>query len=242
MQSWPWSAPPPPAFPRTVKVLLVEDDPRVAGFVERGLGELGFQVDVADDGRRGLRQALRGGYQVLVLDLLLPGLDGNQVLVELRQRRTGVPVLVLSSRDGVGDRVRALDQGADDYLVKPFSFDELVARIRALARRPQALSGPVLEIADLRVELPTRRVERAGRSIALTRQEFALLEYLLRHRDVVLTRTMIAEHVWGHHYDSFSNVIDVYVRYLRTKVDAEADAKLIHTVRGIGYVLSERHP
>jgi DNA-binding response OmpR family regulator len=223
-----------------MNVLLVEDDPRVAGFVERGLGELGFRVDVARDGKRGLNQALRGSYEVLVLDLLLPEMDGNQVLVELRNRRAGLAVLVLSAKDGVGDRVRALDEGADDFLVKPFSFDELVARIRALGRRPQAIAGPVLEFADLRMEPASRKVERAGRTISLTRKEFALLEYLLRHRGTVLTRTMIAEHVWGQHYDSFSNVIDVYIRYLREKVDAESETKLIHTERGVGYILTER--
>ena len=225
-----------------MNVLLVEDDSRVSGFVERGLGQLGFQVEVVQDGRRGLSRALRGGHEVVVLDLLLPEMNGDQVLAELRRRRAAVPVLVLSARDGVEDRVRALDGGADDYLVKPFSFDELVARIRALGRRPQPVSGPVHECADLRMDLSTRRVDRAGRSITLTRKEFALLEYFLRHQGTVLTRTMIAEHVWGQHYDSFSNVIDVYIRYLRGKVDAESECKLIHTVRGVGYMLSERHP
>ena len=225
-----------------MKVLLVEDDARVAGFVERGLDQLGFQVEVVNEGRRGLSRALHGGHEVVVLDLLLPEMNGKQVLAELRRQRAVVPVLVLSALDDVGDRVRALDEGADDYLVKPFSFDELVARIRALGRRPATAPGVLLEIADLRVDLQSRRVERAGRSITLTRQEFALLVYLLRQRDAVLTRAMIAEHVWGHHYDSFSNVIDVYIRYLRAKVDAESESKLIHTVRGVGYVLSERHP
>jgi len=225
-----------------MKVLFIEDDTRVSGFVERGLDELGFQVEVARDGRRGLSRALRGVHEVVVLDLLLPELNGDAVLAELRRQHAVVPVLVLSALCGVDDRVRALDQGADDYLVKPFSFDELVARIRALGRRRHALPGPVLEIADLRMELPTRRVTRAGRSISLTRKEFELLEYLMRQRDVVLTRTMIAERVWGHHYDASSNVIEVYIRYLRAKVDGPSDARLIHTVRGVGYVLSERTP
>ena len=225
-----------------MRVLLVEDDPHVSGFVGRGLDQLGFQVEVATDGRRGLSLALRGGFEVLVLDLLLPELDGNRVLTELRRRHAEVRVLVLSACDELRDRVRALDEGADDYLVKPFSFDELVARIRALGRRPQPNSGSVLEAGGLRMDLPSRRVERAGRAISLTRKEFALLEYLLRRRDTVLTRAMIAEHVWGHHCDSFSNVIDVYIRYVRAKVDAPADEKLIHTVRGIGYVLSEHSP
>ena len=225
-----------------MRVLLVEDDERVSSFVERGLDELGFHVEVAGDGRRGLVRALRGRHEVVILDLTLPELDGNQVLAELRRLRAATPVLVLSARDGVGDRVRALDQGADDYLVKPFAFDELVARIRALGRRPQAGGPGELAVGDLRLDPATRRVARGERSISLTRKEFALLEYLLRHRDTVLTRTMIAEHVWGQHYDSFSNVIDVYIRYLRGKVDAEGELKLIHTVRGIGYVLAERQP
>jgi len=225
-----------------MKVLLVEDDPRVSGFVERGLDQLGFQVELATDGKRGLNRALGGGHEVVVLDLLLPGMDGNQILAELRRRGAGVPVLVLSALDGVGDRVHALDQGADDFLVKPFSFDELVARVRALARRPQGIASASIEVADLCMDLITRRVTRAGETVSLTAKEFALLEFLVRHRDAVVTRTMIAEHVWGQHFGSFSNVIDVYIRYLRAKVDECSELKLIHTVRGVGYVLSERVP
>jgi len=225
-----------------MKVLVVEDDLRLSSLIERGLDQLGFQVEVAHDGQRGLRRALRGGFEVLVLDLLLPLLDGRQLLAELRRSQAALPVLVLSACDGVSDRVRALDGGADDYLVKPFSFEELAARIRALGRRHQSASGPMLTIADLRMDLASRQVERAGRGISLTRKEFALLELLLRQHDTVLTRTMIAERVWGHHYDSFSNVIEVYIRYLRNKVDAGSESKLIHTVRGFGYVLSERQP
>lgn len=223
-----------------MKVLVVEDDLRLSSLIERGLEQLGFQVEVAHDGQRGLRRALRGGFEVLVLDLLLPLMDGRQILAELRRRQEAVPVIVLSACDGVSDRVRALDGGADDYLVKPFSFEELAARIRVLGRRHPGAAGPMLAIADLRMDLASRQVERAGRSISLTRKEFALLELLLRQHDTVLTRTMIAERVWGHHYDSFSNVIEVYIRYLRGKVDAGSESKLIHTVRGIGYVLSER--
>jgi DNA-binding response OmpR family regulator len=225
-----------------MRVLLVEDDPRVASFVERGLAQLGFRVDVASDGVRGLERALGGAPEIVILDLLLPELDGNRLLGELRRRGRSVPVLVLSACDGVGDRVRALDAGADDFLVKPFSFDELVARMRALARRPKALTGNVLEVGDLRMDLATRRVTRGLRSLSLTAKEFALLEFLVRHRDAVVTRTMIAEHVWGQHFGSFSNVIDVYIRYLRAKVEVGEEQKLIHTLRGVGYVLSERHP
>jgi DNA-binding response OmpR family regulator len=222
-----------------MKVLLIEDDPRVASFVERGLEPLGFRVDVAGDGARGLERALGGAPEVVILDLLLPRLDGRAVLTELRRRGRSVPVLVLSACDGVGDRVRALDAGADDFLVKPFSFDELVARLRALARRPQGLAASVVEVADLRMDLGARRVERGGRVVTLTAKEFALLEYLVRHRDAVVTRAMIAEYVWGQHLGSFSNVIDVYIRYLRNKLDVGSGLKLIHTVRGVGYVLSD---
>lgn len=225
-----------------MKVLLVEDDPRVSGFVESGLTRLGFRVEVAHDGRVGLARVIEDPPEVLVLDLMLPLLDGNALLSELRRRGRALPVLVLSACDGVGDRVRALDGGADDFLVKPFSFDELVARLRALVRRQRGRAPSVVEVADLRMDLGTRRVERAGRAISLTAKEFALLEFLARNRDAVVTRAMIAEQVWGQHFGSFSNVIDVYIRYLRAKVDDESAHKLIHTVRGVGYVLSESHP
>ena len=222
-----------------MRVLMVEDDPRVSGFVQRGLEPLGFQVEVAGDGVCGLERALRADPEVVILDLLLPRLDGNAVLSELRRRGQTVPVLVLSALDGVGDRVRALDGGADDFLVKPFSFDELVSRLRALVRRPKSLHASATEVGDLCIDFVTRRVERAGRSLSLTAKEFALLAFLVRHRDAVVTRAMIAEHVWGQHFGSFSNVIDVYIRYLRAKVDGPDEPKLIHTVRGVGYVLSE---
>jgi two-component system copper resistance phosphate regulon response regulator CusR len=225
-----------------MKILLVEDDPRVSGCVESGLARLGFRVEVAPDGRAGLACALANPPEVLVLDLMLPELDGTALLAELRRRGRSTPVLVLSACDGVGDRVRALEGGADDFLVKPFSFDELVARLRALGRRQQGRASAVIEIADLRMDLVTRRVERAGRTVSLTAKEFALLEFLARHRDAVVTRAMIAEQVWGQHFGSFSNVIDVYIRYLRSKVDDDGGLKLIHTVRGVGYVLSEIHP
>jgi len=225
-----------------VKLLLIEDDPRLSAFVERGLNQRGFQVELAADGRRGLKLALGGDHDIVLLDLLLPEVDGHHVLAELRRRRARVPVLVLSALSGVEYRVRALNEGADDFLVKPFSLDELVARVHALARRAQGLAAAVVEVADLRVDLRTRRVERAGQAVSLTAKEFALLGFLLKNRDGVVTRAMIAEHVWGQHFGSFSNVIDVYVRYLRTKIDAGCERKLIHTLRGVGYVLSETSP
>lgn len=225
-----------------MKILLIEDDLRLSGVVERGLGQLGFQVEVATDGRRGLNRALAGSHAVVLLDLRLPKVEGNRVLTELRRRKARVPVIVLSALEGIGDKVRALNNGADDFLVKPFSLDELAARVRALARRPQDLAAVVIEVADLRLDLRTRRVERAGHALSLTAKEFALLEFLLKHHDAVVTRAMIAEHVWGQHFGSLSNVIDVYVRYLRAKIDADREPKLIHTLRGVGYVLSECRP
>lgn len=221
-----------------MNVLLVEDDASVASFVQRGLQQMGFRIEVAKDGRSGLECALAGAAEVVILDLLLPGMDGRAVLAELRRRGKRTPVLVLSALDGVAERVRLLDGGADDFLVKPFDFEELVARLRALSRRPRGQAGEVHEVGDLRVDLARHRVTRGPREIELTAREFALLEYLLRHRDGVVTRAMIAEQVWGQHFGSFSNVIDVYIRYLRAKIDQAGEERLIHTVRGVGYRLS----
>jgi len=221
-----------------MNVLLVEDDPRVASFVERGLSRLGFCLEVANDGASGLARALQGAAEVVILDLQLPRLDGCALLAELRRRGRNTPVLVLSARDGSDERVRLLDGGADDYLVKPFDFDELVARLRALARRRAGAPVEAHELADLRVDVRRRRVTRGAREIALTAREFALLEYLLRHREEVVTRSMLAERVWGQDFGSCSNVIDVYIRYLRAKLEHEGEARLIHTVRGVGYRLA----
>ena len=218
-----------------MNVLLVEDDPRVASFVQRGLDQMGFCTEVAADGKSGLGRALLGSAEVLILDLQLPELDGRSLLRELRRRGNRTPVLVLSACDGAAERVRLLDGGADDYLVKPFDFSELVARLRALARRQQGCAVELHEVADLRVDLTRRSVTRGAREVALTAREFALLEYLLKNRDAVVTRAMIAERVWGQHCGSFSNVIDVYIRYLRATIDHEGEARLIHTVRGVGY-------
>jgi heavy metal response regulator len=220
-----------------MRVLVVEDELRVRSFVERGLREAGFAVDVAVDGEDGLRLALVNPYDVIVLDLMLPKRDGLSVLRELRSAGRATPVLVLSARDEVDDRVRGLDAGADDYLPKPFAFAELLARVRALLRRGTARPS-LLEVADLRVDLLSRKAERAGAKLDLTQKEFALLEYLARHAGEVVTRTMISEHVWDMNFDSFSNVIDVYIRYLRRKIDEPFEKKLIHTRRGVGYMLS----
>jgi heavy metal response regulator len=217
-----------------VRILVVEDERRVRSFLERGLAEAGFSVDVAADGQAGLDLALVHPYDAIVLDLMLPKRDGLSVLRSLRAAGRAAPVLVLTARDEVDDRVRGLDAGADDYLPKPFAFAELLARLRALLRRGTSRPS-LLEIGDLRVDLVARRAERAGRKL-----EFALLEYLARHAGEVVTRTMISEHVWDMNFDSFSNVIDVYIRYLRQKIDEPFAKKLIHTRRGIGYVLEAR--
>ena len=219
-----------------MRILVIEDERRVRSFLERGLVEAGFAVDVAADGETGSNLARVHPYDAIVLDLMLPKRDGLSVLAELRAAGRATPVLVLSARDEVDDRVRGLDAGADDYLAKPFSFAELLARLRALLRRGTARPS-LLEIGDLRVDLVAHRAERGGQRLDLTAKEFALLEYLARHAGEVVTRTMISEHVWDMNFDSFSNVIDVYIRYLRQKIDEPFATKLIHTRRGIGYVL-----
>jgi len=225
-----------------MRVLLVEDDKRVASFVRRGLVQEGFSVDLSCDGSDAFHQVLHECYDVMVLDILIPIMDGFEVLGQIRRLGCRVPVLILSAKDGVEDRIRGLNEGADDYLVKPFSFDELTARIRALLRRRSDLDQPVGRVGDLEMDLATRKVTRSGERINLTPKEFSLLEYLVRHHGTVVTRTMIAEHVWDQHFDSFTNVIDVYIRYLRSKIDDAFPTKLIHTVRGVGYVLSEEAP
>ncbi len=219
-----------------MRVLVVEDEARVRSFIKRGLIEAGMAVDTAGDGDQALAEGLGFDYDAIVLDLTLPGLDGLEVLRQLRARGCAVPVLILTARDSVDDRVRGLDRGADDYLVKPFAFPELLARLRALVRRGTPLAE-VIEIGDLRIELASRRVERGGQPIELTAKEFALLEYLARHAGEVVTRTMISEHVWDINFDTLSNVIDVYIRYLRRKIDDPFPEKLIRTRRGVGYVL-----
>jgi len=220
-----------------MRILLVEDDRKVASFIRKGLAEEGYAVDVAQDGETGLAMGLDRLHDVIVLDVMLPGKPGFQVVRELRQAKVTTPVLLLTARETVEDKVQGLDAGADDYLTKPFAFAELLARVRALLRRGRGAQAPLLQVADLVLDPATRTVRRGGEPIWLTNREFALLEYLLRNPGRVLTRTMIAEHVWDYSFDPGTNVIDVYVNYLRKKIDAGREPKLLHTVRGVGYVL-----
>lgn len=221
-----------------MRILVVEDEPGVAGFLEQGLKESGYVVDVARDGADGLEYALACEYDAIVLDIMLPKMNGLELLREVRSRRVKSPVLLLTARDGVDDRVRGLDVGADDYLVKPFAFPELLARIRALLRRPPLQTNGILQMGDLEMDAAKREVRRGGRLVELSPREFALLEFLLRHPNQVLSRTQILEHVWNFDYYSDTNVVDVYIGYLRRKLDREADPPLIQTVRGVGFRLS----
>jgi len=222
-----------------MRVLVVEDEPGIAQFIRQGLREAGYAVDVAHDGQEGLDYAFVAEYDVLVLDILLPKLDGLHVLRVLRDRGVKTPVLLLTAKDTVEDRVRGLDVGADDYLVKPFAFPELGARLRALLRRPPLQMDPVLHLGDLEMDTARREVRRGGRLIELSPREFTLLEYLMRHPQHVLTRTQLAEHVWNFDFFNDSNVVDVYIGYLRRKIDRGFDRPLLHTVRGVGYRLSD---
>lgn len=224
-----------------MRILLVEDDKKVASFIRKGLEEEGYAVDVAADGEAGLFMGLDLLHDLIILDVMLPKKPGFQVLRELRQAKVATPVLMLTARDTVEDKVQGLDAGADDYLTKPFVFAELLARVRALLRRRAEARSPRLQVADLVLDPATRSVTRDGQPITLTNREFALLEYLMRNAGRVLTRTAITEHVWDYDFDSGTNVIDVYVNYLRKKIDAGHEPKLLHTVRGAGYVLRESH-
>jgi heavy metal response regulator len=223
-----------------VRVLLVEDDEAISSFVRRGLVEEGYAVEVSTEGRDAFHRALHESYDVIILDVVIPFIDGFEVVRGIRKEGRSVPVLMLSGKNGVEERVRGLDSGADDYLVKPFSFEELSARVRALLRRRGEIWQPSVEFGDFKIDFAAHKVMRQDRVIDLTAKEFALLAYLVRNRGNVVTRTMIAEHVWDQHFDSFSNIVDVYVRYLRVKLDDGFESKLIHTVRGVGYVLSPK--
>ncbi|MFP5264185.1 MAG: response regulator [Blastocatellia bacterium] len=220
-----------------MRVLVIEDEIKMAAFIRRGLEEENIAVDVAADGEEGLFRARAGSYDLIILDITLPLLDGLEVCSRLRQDRVTTPILLLTARDSVEMKVRGLDSGADDYLTKPFAFAELLARMRALRRRDRAEISMRLQVDDLVLDPLTRRVTRANRPIQLTSKEFALLECFMSHPDQVLSRTILAEKVWDETFDAFTNVIDVYINYLRNKIDRDFSPKLIHTVRGAGYVL-----
>jgi len=221
-----------------VRVLLVEDDQTIAEFVEKGLREAGFAVEVAADGRAGLEQALTGGHDAAIVDVMLPHLDGLSLIDALRAKGVRTPVLILSARRSVDDRVRGLQAGGDDYLTKPFDFAELLARVQALIRRATGTPEPTrLAFADLSLDLLTRKVQRGSQAIDLRPREFALLEYLMRNAGRVVSKTSILSHVWGYNFDPNTNVVDVLVSRLRDRIDKPFPAKLLHTVRGVGYVL-----
>jgi DNA-binding response OmpR family regulator len=220
-----------------VKVLVVEDDRLVAQFLQRGLEEQGMQVEVEGDGPQGLERGADPTLDLIILDLRLPGMPGPEVLRTLRDRGVATPVLILTAQDAVESKVQALRMGADDYVTKPFAFEELLARVEALARRPKAIAPPVLTVGDLCIDTGSRGVTRGGRTIDVTPKEFAVLAYLARNHGRVMSRTLIAEYAWGYHFDPGTNVVDVVINRLRKKVDHGFDTRLIHTVRGVGYVM-----
>lgn len=221
-----------------MRLLVIEDEKKVASFIKRGLEEEGYAVDVAADGEEGLAVALEHVHDLIILDIRLPKLDGLQVLHALRHDRVTAPVLLLTVRATIEDKVLGLDAGADDYLTKPFAFQELVARVRALLRRRAEAEPTILQVGDLTLDPSRRTVSRGGVKIDLTPREFTLLDYFMRNPGRVLTRTMIAERVWDYSFDTSTNVIDVYVNYLRKKIDADREPKRLQTVRGVGYMLS----
>ena len=220
-----------------MRILVVEDEKKIATFIRRGLKEEGYAVDLAYDGPQAHEMATTNDYNMLILDLMLPGEDGLSLCRRLRQEKISVPVLMLTAKDDLKWKVEGLDAGADDYLTKPFAFEELLARVRARLRKKGNEEVTGYKIGDLSLDLLKHRVERAGREIPMTSKEFGLLEFLMRNAGDMVTRTMIAEHVWDIHFDTSSNVIDVYINYLRTKIDGGHAKKLIQTVRGRGYVL-----
>lgn len=220
-----------------MRVLLVEDDVRISNFIAKGLRESAYAVDTASDGEDGLYQASINDYDVIILDVMLPRKDGFEVCRELRNTNTITPILMLTARDAVDDRISGLDFGADDYLVKPFDFNELLARLRALLRRNGEVRPPTIVVADLEIDTTAHRVWRGGQEISLTTKEYALLEYLAREQNKVVGRSEIAEHVWDENFDAFSNLIEVYIKRLRSKMDDGFATRLIHTRRGCGYIL-----
>jgi len=217
-----------------LRVLVVEDEAKVASFIARGLGEAGYTVDVASQGPAALEEATVNDYDLILLDVMLPGIDGWEVLSRYREGGGNSPVMMLTARNAVEDKVRGLDSGADDYLTKPFALTELLARVRVLLRREDR-KAPILKLADLELNPASREVRRAEKKINLSAREYALLEYFMRHQDRILSRSLVLEHVWDYSFDPETNVVDVYVSYLRNKIDRGFDPPLIHTMRGVGY-------
>ncbi len=225
-----------------MRILVVEDEKKLATYIKKGLEENHFAVDVSYDGEEGLFMLNNNEYDLAILDIMLPKKNGFEILKEVRNNGKDMPILLLTAKDAVEDKAHGLDLGADDYLVKPFSFIELMARIRALIRRGRVNYQPRLTMADLFLDVAAHRLYRNGQPIDLTNKEFALLEFFMRNPDTVLTRTQITEHVWDYNFDSFTNVIDVFVNRLRNKIDKDRTNKLIHTIKGVGYVMSEGKP
>jgi DNA-binding response OmpR family regulator len=222
-----------------MKILVIEDDPTVGQYVKRGLEEQRWGVDLVSDGEEGEQRARSETYDLIVLDMRLPGKSGMDVLHSLRARGFERPILVLTAQDAVDAKVQALRAGADDYVTKPFAFEELLARVEALSRRPRVIATPVVRVADLELDKNTRTVTRGGEPIDLTPKEYTVLEYLMRHSGRVMSRTLITEYAWGYHFDPGTNIVDVVINHLRKKIDVSGSPKLIHTVRGVGYVIRE---
>ncbi|CUS88978.1 two component transcriptional regulator, winged helix family [Candidatus Kryptonium thompsonii] len=223
-----------------MKILLIEDEKKVASFIKRGLEEEFFTVDVAYDGEKGEFMALTSEYDLIILDILLPKKNGLDVLKSLRANKINTPILILTAKGSIEDKVEGLNLGADDYLTKPFAFAELLARVRTLLRRASSEKSNIIKVADLELDIVKHTVKRGDKIIDLTAREFALLEYMIRNKGRVLTRTMIAEHIWDYHFDTGSKIIDVYIRRLRKKIDEGFSKKLIHTIRGVGYTIKEQ--
>jgi two-component system copper resistance phosphate regulon response regulator CusR len=222
-----------------MRILLVEDEKKVADIIARGLKAERFAVDVSHDGQNGWEMADAYNYDLIILDLMLPGLTGTEILEKVRRKNQQVPILILTARDGMDDKVKNFEVGADDYLTKPFAFAELLVRVKALLRRGPVNRSSVLRVGDLEVDRLSQQVRRGGRKIELTAKEYSLLEYLATHPGRVFSRTMIIEHVWDQSFEGLTNIVDVYVRHLRAKVDDPFPAKLLRTVRGVGYSLSD---
>lgn len=220
-----------------MRVLVVEDEKKIADFIRRGLKEEGYSVDVAYDGEQGHFLSSANEYDLVILDLMLPKIDGITLCRQLRKERRAIPIIMLTAKDAVKDKVLGLDSGADDYITKPFAFEELLARIRVALRKKDSDMSTRIKVDDLELDFISHKVTRSGKEIELTNKEYSLLEYLMKNADTVVTRTMISEHVWDISFDTFTNVIDVYVNYLRNKIDSGHEKKLLHTIRGRGYIL-----